>query len=51
MGYPAGFPELAPIGVEIVIVSLFGLLMPLVGYWAYRVAEDHERRSGGLSEY
>jgi len=51
MGYPAGFPELAPIGVEIVIVTLFGLLMPLIGYWAYRVAEDHERRSGGLSEY
>jgi len=51
MGYPAGFPELAPIGVEIVIVTLFGLSMPLIGYWAYRVAEDHERRSGGLSEY
>lgn len=51
MGYPEGFPELAPIGVEIVIVTLFGLLMPLIGYWSYRAAEDHERRSGGLSEY
>jgi ABC-2 type transport system permease protein len=51
MGYPEGFPELAPIGVEIVIVTAFGVLMPLVGYWLYRGAEDHERRSGGLSEY
>lgn len=51
MGYPAGFPELAPIEVELVIVTLFGLLMPVLGYWLYRRAEDRARRYGHLSEY
>jgi ABC-2 type transport system permease protein len=51
MGYPPGFPELAPIGVEIAIVAAFGLLMPLAGYWLYRREEDRARRTGSLSEY
>jgi ABC-2 type transport system permease protein len=51
MGYPAGFPELAPIEVELVIVAAFGILMPILGYWLYRRAEDHARRTGSLSEY
>ena len=51
MGYPAGFPELAPIGVELVIVTAFGLLMPPLGYWLYRREEDRARRRGSLSEY
>ncbi|MBM4425353.1 MAG: ABC transporter permease [Chloroflexi bacterium] len=51
MNYPPGFPELAPIGVEIVIVVLFGLLMPPLGYWFYRREEDSARRKGSLSEY
>jgi ABC-2 type transport system permease protein len=51
MGYPEGFPELAPIEVELVIVATFGLLMPLLGFWLYRRAEDHARREGSLSEY
>lgn len=51
MGYPPGFPELASIEVEIVVVTVFGLLMPLLGYWLYRLAEDQARRSGGLSTY
>jgi hypothetical protein len=51
MGYPRGFPELASIGVELVIVTTFGLLMPAVGYWLYRREEDRARRSGSLSEY
>jgi ABC-type polysaccharide/polyol phosphate export permease len=51
MGYPPGFPELAPIGVEIVIVTLFGLLMPILGYSLYRQAENHARRSGSLSSF
>lgn len=51
MGYPAGFPELAPIGVEIVIVAAFGLAMPGLGYWLYRREEDHARRQGSLGEY
>ncbi|MBA3532121.1 MAG: ABC transporter permease [Ardenticatenales bacterium] len=51
MGYPEGFPELAPIGTEIIIVTLFGLLMPPLGVWLYRWAEDDARRRGTLSEY
>ena len=51
MGYPPGFPELAPIEVEIVIVSLFGLLMPLVGVWLYQRAEERARRMGSLAAY
>lgn len=51
MGYPNGFPELAPIEVELVIVTLFGLCMPLLGFWLYRQAEDQARRKGSLSEY
>ncbi len=51
MGYPPGFPELAPIEVEIWIVTLFGLFMPLLGYWLYRRAEDHARRVGSLAEF
>lgn len=51
MGYPAGFPELAPIEVELVVVSAFGLLMPLLGYWLYRRAEQRARRLGSLSAW
>jgi ABC-2 type transport system permease protein len=51
LGYPAGFPELAPLEVELVIVTVFGLLMPGLGFWFYRREEDRARRSGSLSEY
>lgn len=51
MGYPAGFPELAPLEVELAIVTLFGIIMPVVGYWLYRRAEDQARKKGSLSEY
>lgn len=51
MGLPPGFPELAPIGAEIAITTLFGLLMPLLGYLIYRRAEASARGSGSLSEY
>lgn len=51
MDYPDGFPELAPIEVEILIVTLFAFIMPLLGYHLYRRAENYARRIGGLSEY
>ncbi len=51
MGYPSGFPELASIQVETVIVTLFGLLMPVVGYGFYRYAEHQARLRGTLSKY
>jgi ABC-2 type transport system permease protein len=51
MGYPPGFPELAPIEVEIVIVTAFGILMPILGYYLYQRAELQARSTGTLSEY
>ncbi|MEW5988371.1 MAG: ABC transporter permease [Chloroflexota bacterium] len=51
MGYAAGFPELAPIEVELVIVTVFGLLMPFIGYRLYQREENRARWRGSLSEY
>ena len=51
MGFPAGFPELAPIEMELAVVTVFGLVMPILGYWLYRREEDVARRKGTLSEY
>jgi ABC-2 type transport system permease protein len=51
MGYPPGFPELAPIGIEIVIVTAFGLLMPILGYLFYRKSEIYARKRGSLTEF
>jgi len=51
MGYPEGFPELAPVNTEITIVVLFGLLMPILGYAIYRRAETVARVKGRFGEY
>lgn len=51
MGYPAGFPELAPFPVEFIITTLFGLLMPPLGYYFYRRAENYARKHGSLATY
>lgn len=51
MGYPNGYPELAPIEVELVIVAAFGVLMPLLGFWLYQREENRARIKGSLSEY
>ncbi len=51
MGYPEGFPELLPIAPEIVIVTAFGLLTPLLGYVLYKSAERKVRIDGTLAEF
>lgn len=50
-GHPAGYPELAPLGIELAVVALFGILTPLFGLWLYGREEHRARRSGTLSEY
>jgi ABC-2 type transport system permease protein len=51
MGLPAGTPELAPLGVELAVVTAFGVLMPIFGYWLYQREENTARMKGTLSEY
>jgi len=51
LGFPRGFPELLPIEQELVIVTLFGLLMPPLGYALYKWAEYKGRRDGSLAEF
>jgi ABC-2 type transport system permease protein len=51
MGFPEGFPELAPFPVEFWIVTIFGLVMPVLGYYLYRGAERKARNEGSLSNY
>ena len=51
MDFPPGFPELAPIQLELVFVALFGLLMPILGYRLFRWAERRVRMNGTLGEY
>jgi len=43
LGFPAGDPELADPATEFVIVLLFGILSPLVGYVVYRYVERKAR--------
>jgi len=51
MGFPNGFPELAPFGLELVIVIAFGVLMPMIGFRLYQLEENRARKKGSLSEY
>jgi ABC-2 type transport system permease protein len=51
MGYPPGFPELLPLDSELIIVTVFGLLMPWLGYVLYKAAERKVRTDGSLAEF
>ncbi|MCX8062504.1 MAG: ABC transporter permease [Anaerolineales bacterium] len=51
MGFPPGFPELAPFEIEFIIVTLFGIFMPIIGYRLYRASERYARQAGTLSGY
>jgi ABC-2 type transport system permease protein len=51
IGLPPGFPELMSLELELVVVALFGLLSPPVGYVVYRWAERRARIDGTLGEY
>lgn len=49
IGFPAGFPELAPPLHELAIVTLSGILMPIIGLLAYQWSERHIRQTTGLA--
>lgn len=51
IGFPKGFPELLPFEIEMIVVVLFGVLSPLLGYLFYRHSEKKARIEGTLSEY
>jgi ABC-2 type transport system permease protein len=51
IGLPKGYPELLPFEAEMIVVVLFGILSPLLGYLYYRRSEKKARIQGTLSEY
>jgi hypothetical protein len=51
IGFPKGYPELLPFEIEMVVVVLFGILSPLLGYLYYVHSEKKARIQGTLSEY
>lgn len=51
IGLPDGFPELLPLGQELIIVTLFGVISPPAGYLVYRWIERKAKAAGTLGEY
>ena len=51
IGMPEGYPELAPLGVEIAVVVAFGIASPIVGYLVYKWVERRARKDGNLGEF
>jgi len=51
IGLPPGFPELAPIGTELVIVAMYAVMMPILGYALFRAVERRLRQTGRLGQY
>jgi len=46
-----GYTGASIVAILTLLVTIFGLAMPLLGYWLYRREEDVARRKGSLSEY
>ena len=51
MGFPPGFPELASIQVELVIVAAYAMIAPILGYALFRAVERRLRQTGRLGQY
>jgi ABC-2 type transport system permease protein len=51
MGTPQGFPELLPFNIELLIITAFGILCIMFGYWFYKRQEYKARQDGTLVEY
>ena len=50
LGFPAGFPELAPFEVELAVAVGYAVLMPLLSYLLFRWTMDRMRKSGKLGQ-
>lgn len=51
IGFPVGFPELGPVVFEVGVVTLSGILMPMVGFFFYHWLERRIRQVGNLAEF
>jgi len=51
LGFPSGFPELAPFEIELVIVVAYGVVTPILGYALFRAVERRLRENGRLGQY
>jgi len=51
IGLPPGFPELAPIGTELIIVVGYAVAAPVLGYALFRAVERRLRQNGRLGQY
>jgi ABC-type multidrug transport system permease subunit len=51
IGFPPGFPELAPIGTELIIVAVYAVAAPVLGYALFRAVERRLRQNGRLGQY
>jgi len=50
IGFPKGYSELLPFEIEMVVVVLFGILSPLLGYLHCVHSEKKARIQGTFSE-
>lgn len=51
LGSPPGFPELAPIRIELAIVAAYAIATPILGYALFRAVERWLRENGRLGQY
>ena len=51
LGFPPGFPELVPTHTAFVLIIIWAVGMPTVGYCSYRSAEYYVRIHGTLAEF
>jgi ABC-2 type transport system permease protein len=51
LGFPPGFPELAPLEIELIVVAVYALVTPILGYALFRAVERRLRENGRLGQY
>ncbi len=51
LGFPRGYPELAPIQIEVAIVTAYAVVTPILGYMLFRAIVRRLRETGKLGQY